>query len=120
MSVEIATSDGVIETLEGDVRYRAGDALLTGTRGERWPVQRHKFVASYEPVPPTKQGESGTYVKKPIVARALRIQEDFEVKVGWQPDKLRGAPGDWLLQYGPGDYGVVTASIFDQTYDLLD
>jgi PGDYG protein len=39
------------------------------------------------------------------------------VQVGEQRDPLRGEAGDWLLQYGPGDYGVVASSVFEKTYE---
>lgn len=47
--VEFAVADGALETLEGRVAYRAGDALLAGTRGERWPVAAARFREDYEP-----------------------------------------------------------------------
>jgi hypothetical protein len=31
-------------------------------------------------------------------------------------DVLRGAAGDWLVQYAPGDYGVVARARFDRVY----
>ena len=31
-------------------------------------------------------------------------------------DLLRGEGGDYLVQYGPGDYGVVGREIFGRTY----
>ena len=34
-------------------------------------------------------------------------------------DRLHGEPGDWLLQYGPGDFGIVGDTIFAQTYEVL-
>ena len=61
VSVAFAPADGVCGTLEGPVRYRAGDAILTGVQGEHWPIQRDAFLASYAPVPPTRAGEDGSY-----------------------------------------------------------
>ena len=116
LRAEFAVSGGVCDTLEGPVRFQAGDAILTGTRGERWPVGREQFVASYEPVPPTRAGENGDYRKAPSVAYALRLDRAREVPVGWQNDPLHGRPGDWLLQYADGSYGVVQDSIFRESY----
>ena len=65
-------------------RVRAGDAVLTGVRGEHWPVQRHLFLASYAPVPPTEAGQDVIYRKIPAVSLALRLQHDLAVPVGWQ------------------------------------
>jgi PGDYG protein len=117
IQVEFAPADGVCETLEGSVRYRAGDAILTGTKGEHWPIRRDSFLSNYEPVPPNAAGENGTYRKAPSLSYALLLDQEQEVPVGWQDDPLHGRPGDWLLQYADGSYGVVADDIFRETYD---
>jgi len=114
--VEFTAADGVCQTLEGPVRFRAGDAILTGTQGERWPVRRDLFLSSYEPVSPTRAGENGSYRKAPSVAYALRLDEPRDVPVNWQNDPLHGRPGDWLLHYADGAYGVIQDSIFRESY----
>ena len=108
--------DGICQTLEGEVRFRAGDALLTGGQGERWPVRRDLFLSSYEPVPPTRPGEDGTYRKLPAVAHALRLTAPADVSVSWQNDPLHGQAGDWLIRYPDGSHGIVQDSIFRDTY----
>lgn len=120
VSVVFAGADGVLETLEGPVRYTAGDALLTGSAGERWPVGRQRFLASYEPGPGITEGAGGKYRKRPLRVRARRMESEFSVRAGSAGDVLRGRPGDWLVQYGAGDYGVVGAPQFDATYLVLD
>lgn len=116
LAVAFAATDGVCESLEGAVRYQAGDAILTGTRGERWTMQRAPFLASYQAVPPTRPGDDGHYVKAPSVSHALRVDRPLAVPVGWQADPLQARPGDWLLRYADGAYGVVQDSIFRETY----
>ena len=78
-----------------------------GVEGEVWPVDRAKFEASYDPVPPARMGQDGVYRKKPLRVLAVRLDAPLTVQVGERRDALRGEAGDWLLQYGPGDYGVV-------------
>jgi PGDYG protein len=114
--VEFAAADGVCETLEGTVRFRAGDAILTGVRGERWPVTREQFLASYEPVNGGRAGEDGSYIKAPMETYALRLDRPRDVPVGWQNDPLHGEPGDWLLQYADGTYGVMRDAVFRDSY----
>ena len=114
--VEFATADGVCTTLEGPVRYRAGDAILTGVRGERWPLQYARFSKSYEPVPPTRAGENGSYRKAPSLTLALRLDRPRDVPVGWQNDPLHGRPGDWILQYADGSYSVISDDVLRETY----
>ena len=111
-----AREDGVCKTLEGDVRYRPGDAILTGHAGESWPVKRQAFLESYRPDAPTTSGEDGVYRKTPSLTLALRLGHEVVVKVGWQADLLRGRIGDWLLLYENGESGVVRDDIFRATY----
>jgi hypothetical protein len=120
VKVFFAEKPGSVETLEGHVRYRAEDALVKGKMNDQWPIQRHKFLETYDPVPPTKAGDPGSYIKKPIKVLALQLTEPIEVPVGWQNDPLHGEPGDWLIQYGPDDYGIVKSEIFDATYEIID
>jgi hypothetical protein len=119
VDVVFAEHDGVLGTREGDVAYRAGDAILTGPLGERWPVPRGAFLDSYDPEEPIRAGEAGRYRKRPTVVLARRITAPFSVRVGDGDDRLRGQPGDWLLQYAPGRHGIVSADVFDETYVVL-
>jgi len=116
VDVAFATADGICKTLEGEVHFRAGDALLTGGQGERWPVKRDLFLSSYEPVPPTRRGQDGAYRKLPALAHALRLRAPAEVSVSWQHDPLHGQTGDWLIRYADGSHGIVQDRIFRDTY----
>ena len=119
MEVSFAAAAGCCETLEGVVAYQAGDALLTGLRGERWPVARRSFETGYAAIPPTRAGEAGRYVKRPVAAVARRMSAPFTVKVGWRDDPLRGQAGDWLLRYADGTYGIVADAIFRESYERV-
>jgi hypothetical protein len=90
-----------------------GDALITGTQGELWPVARDRFDQTYERV------AEGIYRKRPLVAYALRLQAPMSVRVGERSDVLAANVGDWLLQYEEGEYGVVDPLVFVQTYELV-
>ncbi len=103
----------VVQTLEGSVTARPGDAVLTGTRGECWPIQREKFLASYDI-------SEGFCTKKLQIVEAERMTEAFSVRVGWSDQPIHGKAGDYRLTYGPGDFGVVEASIFDETYQVVE
>lgn len=43
---------GRVQTLEGPIFARAGDWIVTGVRGEHYPVKPHIFDEIYEPVDP--------------------------------------------------------------------
>jgi len=110
LEFRIAEEDEVIQTKEGPVRASAGDAIMTGTEGENWPIPGEKFKQTYDIIEP------GTAAKKNIAVFAKEMPETFQVKVSWSEDLLQGAPGDFLVQYGVGDYGVVGREIFKKTY----
>lgn len=42
-------ADFEVRTLEGVMYGKAGDWLVTGFRGEQWPVKDEIFRATYEP-----------------------------------------------------------------------
>ncbi len=120
VQVEFADTDGTLETQAGPVHYLKGDALLTGTDGERWPVARDTFDPSYAPVAPGRAGKPGPYRKRPRVIWAKPMDHEFDVTLDRDWGTLRGQAGDWLIQFGPSDLGVVSARVFAQTYELLD
>ena len=119
MDVVFASTSGTTTTREGMVQHAAGDAILTGLEGETWPIRRPVFLATYEAIAPTQPGEPGRYVKRPVEVLALELQAPASVAVGWQRDPLVGGPGDWLVQYALGEYGIVSCSVFTATYDRV-
>lgn len=127
-AADVARTDGVFnagyirtrETPVGDpgVRFAPGDAIVTGTRGEQWPIQRDRFEATYAP-----SGEGGAFgtdgpfhkVAGPVPVRPM--DEAFSVSASW--GELSGGPGDYLVQYGRGDFGVVSGESFADTYEMM-
>jgi PGDYG protein len=120
VDVEFAGGAGVIASREGGNHYRAGDALVTGSNGDRWSVSRARFDARYEPAGNQMHGCDGTYRNKPLPVLARQIGEDFTVRRAVGGDLLQGRAGDWLLQYAPGDWGVVQNEKFSRVYRRAD
>lgn len=118
VEVEFAAVAGQLETLEGPVAYAAGDALLTGPAGDRWPIRREKFLQTYVSAG-GEAGKPGIYRKQPLIVHVLEMREPFTVTVGSAANSISGKPGDWLVQYAPGEYGIVSQALFRLTYELL-
>ncbi len=116
VSVEFAGAPGVLESAVGLNRYAAGDALLTGSTGDRWCVSRDRFDAKYQAEAPISPGEPGRYRNRPVLVLAKRMTVAFTVERSPGGDLLRGNAGDWLVQYAPGDHGIVAAARFDSVY----
>lgn len=117
VDVRFARTPGVLVTREGPVRHAAGDALLTGAAGERWPVRRAVFELHYRAAPGTLAGGDGRYLRNPQQVLALQLDAARTVATRGG-DPLQGRAGDWLLQYAPGEFGIVSADIFAATYEL--
>lgn len=117
VEVEFAPRDGVLQTLEGFVRYKAGDALVTGPSGERWPIQAGRFARTYRPAEVFQANAAQRFVKHPRKVLALRMSRPFRIRTPGASDPLSGKAGDWLVQYSPGEHGIVDAEIFSRTYE---
>ncbi len=120
VAVVIATCAGSVASREGANRYLPGDALITAANGDRWSVSRPRFDARYEPVAPLAHGADGAYRARPVPVLALQMPEDFTVRRSPAGDRLQGRAGDWLLQYAPGDWGIVEAVKFQRVYRRCD
>lgn len=118
--VEFAAVAGTLESAVGLNRYAAGDALLTGSTGDRWCVSRDRFDAKYLPEAPTPRGRDGRYRNRPAALLAKCMPVEFSVARSAGGDLLRGSAGDWLVQYAPGDHGVVAQARFASVYRVRD
>ena len=108
---EIAKTDGTIETLEGPVNYRAGFYIMTGPKGERYPITPSRFAEIYD------DNGDGTGTPKKIIKVAKVADHDGTVKTSWGETLNYTAGNDIIVRHGPGDFGVVKKDIFAQTYN---
>ena len=109
----------VIDTIEGPVHAEVGDAVVTGVRGERWPVRRTKFAELYEPVSGTLMGEDVHYRRRAVVVRTTRLTQHLSLFLPDEQGALSGNAGDWLVQHTDGSFGIVADDIFERTYELV-
>jgi PGDYG protein len=116
VGVTFARADGELISREGPNRYRAGDALITGSTGDRWSVSRERFDLKYEAVAPDGAGLDGPHRARPIAVLAKQMHEPFTIARETGGDRLEGLALDWVMQYAPGDYGVVENARFQQVY----
>jgi len=119
VSVEFAVRADTLVSAVGLNSYLPGDALITGSTGDRWCVSRDRFDAKYDPLPGTVPGEAGLYRNRPVSVLAKRMGMPFSVARAAGGDVLRGDIGDWLVQYAPGDHGIVERTRFERVYRLV-
>lgn len=116
VDVVFATEPGELNSREGANRYAVGDALITGSTGDRWSVSRDRFDAKYVPVPPVRHGHDGRYKNRPIPVRAKQMPAEFSLARSAGGDLIVGKAHDWLMQYAPGDFGIVDNAKFQRVY----
>ena len=119
VSVVFAANQGCIESLEGPNHYVPSDALITSHTGAQWVVSRHRFDEKYEAITPLVHGQNGAYQSKPIPVWAKQMQEPFTTTRRAGGDRLQGMAGDWLMQYGAGDYGITQQARFSAVYQRV-
>ena len=116
VDVVFAKEVGTLMSLEGPNAFAAGDAVIRAASGEQWVVSHDRFVAKYLPSGYHQVGQDGPYRNIPTPVWALLMTQAFSIARSVDGDVLTGAAGDWLLQYAPGDYGVVQQQRFSRVY----
>jgi len=106
-----AIAPGTIDTLEGPIDYMAGYKIITGPKGERYPVNPEKFADYYD------DHKDGTATPKKIHKHAKLADHDGVVKASWGDLNYKSGE-DYIVRHDAGDYGVVKKDIFAQTYEL--
>ena len=110
---EIADKPGTIQTLEGPVKYPEGFYIMTGPKGEQYPISPEKFNDLKDDL------GDGVCTPKKIVKWAKVADHSGSVDTSWG-EKLQYNTGeDIIVRHGTNDYGVVKKDIFAQTYEKV-
>jgi len=110
---EIATEPGTIQTLEGHVTYNAGFYIMTGPKGEKYPITPEKFKELKDDL------GNGVCTPKKITKLAKLADHNGSVNTSWGEQLQYTDGNDYIVRHGPGDYGVVKKDIFRQTYNTM-
>lgn len=105
-----------IETLEGVVACAAGDAVVTGFKGESWPVPRDTFFRKYAPKPHVIAGEDGQYIKRLAFVHARQLDCEESIALSNGRGVLTGKVGDWCVTYDVSNQAFIRADIFALSY----
>ena len=107
---ETAEDSGTIDTLEGPVKYQAGHKIITGPKGEKYPVSPESFHDKYD------VNDENTATPKKIIKYAKLADHDGVLHTSWG-DLEYTKGNDYIVRHGEGDYGAVKKDIFQQTYN---
>lgn len=116
---EPVVQEASISTREGIVPALVGDYVLSDTDGNRWPVSKQHLDSSYEVIG-YQTGGRLTLQGKSVKVEAIQVTQDISVPIRPGGVLLAGRPGDWLLRYPSGDFGIVASHLFFNSYKLLE
>jgi len=108
---EISQEPGTVQTLEGPVKYPAGYYIMTGPKGEQYPISPENFAELKDDL------GNGIASPKKIIKLAKLADHDGSVPTSWGETLHYTAGNDYIVKHGANDYGVVKKDIFAQTYD---
>jgi hypothetical protein len=111
---EIADKDGTIETLEGPLAYKKGFYIMTGPKGERYPITPEKFRELKNDL------GDGIATPRKIIKQAKLADHDGSVKTSWGETLNYKTGEDYIVNHGSNDYGVVKKDIFNKTYKVKE
>ena len=107
---EVAQQAGTVQTLEGPVQYEAGHYIMTGPKGEQYPITPEKFNSLKDDL------GNGVASPKKIPKIAKLADHDGVIHTSWG-DLNYTTGNDYIVRHGANDYGAVKKDIFAQTYD---
>jgi len=110
---EITKEPGIVQTLEGPVKYPAGYYIMTGPKGEQYPISPETFSKLKDDL------GDGVCTPKKIIKMAKLADRSGTVDTSWGEKLYYNSGEDVLVRHGPGDYGVVKKDIFNQTYEKV-
>ena len=108
---DIADEPGTIDTLEGPVKYPKGFYIMTGPKGEQYPISPERFDDLKDDL------GDGFCTPKKIVKWAKLADRSGSVDTSWGEKLYYDAGEDVIVRHGENDYGVVKRDIFAQTYE---
>jgi hypothetical protein len=107
---EIAKEPGTIDTLEGPVKYSAGYYIMTGPKGEQYPITPERFKEQKDDL------GNGICTPKKIIKVAKLADHSGSVDTSWGEKLYYNTCEDIIVRHGTFDYGVVNNVIFAHTY----
>jgi len=110
---EIAKEPGTIDTLEGPVKYSAGYYIMTGPKGEQYPITPERFKELKDDL------GDGICTPKKIIKVAKLADHSGSVDTSWGEKLYYNTGEDIIVRHGTNDYGVVKKDIFAQTYEKV-
>ncbi len=107
----------VIDTWEGPRTAQPGDYVMTGVRGERWPVPGREFERLYDILGPTEDGSALRVRKKTVEVPFFQTYRplDFEIR----GENFHAETGYFIISYGEEAMYPCEPGVFFETFEIL-
>lgn len=103
---ECMAQEQTIETLDGLVRARAGDFVVSMPGGERFPVQPDIYFGTYEVISQVGPWHVGRRLMHPRKAWPI-VSSGAEFDYGADRGRASAERGGWVYQSDERDYGLI-------------
>jgi len=88
---------------------------MTGVADENWLIEHNRFENTYLLLDSQmKMGESGLYLKKPMLVDAERVSAQVSIRLPNCGAELYAKAGDWILASPDDHVWVVADEIFSE------
>ncbi len=105
------------DTWEGPRTAQVGDYVLTGVKGEQWPVPGSEFDRLYEVIGPTADGQALRVRKKVMELRAFQTYEPLTFAI--RGENFHAEPGYFIIAYEDGSCYPCEPEVFFETFEVV-
>ena len=119
MEAELVSEEQVVETWEGPRTAYPGDYIMTGVRGERWPVPGGEFDKLYDILGPVEDKENTFRVRKKAMEVAVfQTYEPITFRI--RGEDFHADAGYFIISYGDEDSRYpCEPSVFFEAFEVI-
>jgi hypothetical protein len=112
-----STTEEMVETWEGPRTAYPGDYVITGVKGEQWPVLAAEFEKLYDVASPPDE-EGNLRVRKKIFDVAT-YQTYQPITFTVQDEEFHADTGYFIISYGEDARYPCEPGVFFETFEIL-
>lgn len=117
MAARKAASKEVIETWEGPRTAHPGDYVITGVKGEQWPVLAAEFDKLYDIASPPD--ENGNLRVRKKVFEVATYQTYQPITFSIRGEDFHADTGYFIISYGEDARYPCEPGVFFETFEIL-
>ncbi|MBN1965147.1 MAG: hypothetical protein JW910_10910 [Anaerolineae bacterium] len=117
MLAEPVATQCVVDTWEGPRTAYPGDFIMTGVKGEHWPVPGAGFDELYEVLGPVEDGPQLRVRKRVMELRTFQTYEPLRFRV--HGEDFHAETGYFIVAYEDGSCYPCEPNVFFETFQIV-